>query len=113
MKRIISVTLVCVLLAFTLLTLVSCGKILTGTYEAETILGDITYEFALGGKVTKTFDPLVGSNETAEGTYEFNKEGDELTITFGEKSTTYTFSSGEEDGVKYIKLDGLKYTIVK
>ena len=112
MKKTISAILACVLLVGTLFTLVSCGKSLTGAYEAETILGDVTYEFELGGKVTKTTDPLVGKNETVEGEYKFNDNGDEITLTFNGESTTYEFVEGEEGGVKYIKLDGFKYNKV-
>ena len=110
MKRIISAVLVSVMLVCALLTLVSCGKSITGSYGAETILGDVTYTFEFGGKVTKTVDPLIGKSETLEGTYEFNKDGNEVTLTFGEDSYTYSFVDGEEGGVKYIKLDGIKYT---
>lgn len=110
MKKTVSAILVCVLLVCTMLTLVSCGKSITGTYEAETILGDVTYEFEVGGKVTKTTDPLVGKNETVEGEYKFNDDGDEITLTFNGESTTHEYVEGEEGGVKYIKLDGMKYT---
>ena len=112
MKKIISTILVCVLLVGSIFTLVSCGKILTGKYEADLLISEVTYEFGLFGKVTKTVDPAIGDNEVTEGKYEFNDAGDEITLTFGEDSTTCDFSSGEEDGVKYIKLDGVKYELV-
>ena len=110
MKKTISAVLVCVIIVCTLFALTSCGKVLTGKYEAETIIGDITYEFEIGGKVTMTTDPLFGKNETVEGEYEFNKDGDEITLTFNGESTTYEYVEGEEGGVAYIKLDGVKYT---
>jgi hypothetical protein len=110
MKKTISAVLVCVILACSLLTLVSCGKSLSGTYESETPLGDVTYEFALGGKVTKSTDPLIGKSETIEGEYKFNDDGTKITLTFNDESETYEFVEGEENGVKYIKIDGWKYT---
>lgn len=113
MKKTISAILVCVLLVCTLLTLVSCGKSLSGTYASETALGDVTYEFALGGKVTKTTNPLIGKSETVEGKYEFNDDGTKITLTFNDESNTYDFVDGEESDVKYIKLDSWKYTEVK
>lgn len=112
MKKTVSTLLVCVLLVGCLLTLVSCGKSITGSYEAETILGDVTYKFELGGKVTKTTDPLIGKNETVEGEYKFNDAGDEITLTFNGESSTHSYVEGEEGGVKYIKLDLVKYTKV-
>lgn len=114
MKKTISAVLVCVLLACSILALTSCGKILIGTYKAETILGDVTYEFAIGGKVTRSIDPLIGKSSTVEGKYEFIQEDTKITLTFpDEDPVTYDFSSGTEDGVDYIKLDGVKYTKVK
>ena len=112
MKKTISVVLVCVMLACTLFALTSCGKMFSGKYEAETVLGDVTYEFEFGGKVTKITEPLFGKNETYEGEYEFNKDGDEVTLTFNGESETFEFVEGEEGGVKYIKLDGIKYNKV-
>lgn len=113
MKRIVSLVLVCVLLVGSIFSLASCGKMLTGKYEADLVVSEVTYEFGLFGKVTKTVDPILGDNTVEEGKYEFNKDGTEITLTFGEESTTCEFSSGEEDGVKYIKLDGIKFTAVE
>ncbi len=122
MKRIISTILVCVLLLGCVMTLASCGKTLSGTYEvAITDENKTTYEFSMN-KVTKTTS--VGAlgfskTETVEGKYKIaeNDEG-ELKITFtwevdgAEESETLDFSSGEEDGVEYIKLGVLKLTKV-
>ena len=105
MKKTVSMVLVCVLLACTLLTLASCGKSLSGKYEADlSILGTYTYEFGAFGKVTKTVDPIAGNNTVSEGKYEINEAGDKITLTFenadgGEESTTYSFVEGEENGV--------------
>lgn len=110
MKKTVSAILVCVLLVCSLLTLVSCGKSITGTFESETALGDTSYKFEVGGKVTRTTNPLIGKAETVEGEYKFNDDGNKITLTFNEESNTYDYSEGEEDGVEYIKLDGWKYT---
>lgn len=112
MKKTVSAVLVCVMLMCTLFALTSCGKMFSGKYEAETMLGDVTYEFEVGGKVIKTTEPLLGKNQTVEGEYEFNKDGDEVTLTFDGESETFDFVEGEEGGVKYIKLDGVKYNKV-
>lgn len=110
MKKIVSAILVCVLLVCTLLTLASCGKSLSGKYTGDILVAKVTYEFAAGGKVTKTTDPLVGNNVVEEGKYEFNKDGNEITFTFGEESSTHSFVEGEEGDVKYIKIDSFKFT---
>ncbi len=121
MKKIISALLICILLVGTMLSLISCGKTLTGKYEAEVdlIIGktSVTYEFGLFGKVTYTANTF-GKETVTEGKYKFNDAGDKITLTFEneegvEESNTYDFSSGEEDGVKYIKLGIVKYTKVK
>ena len=121
MKKIVSVMLVCVLLVGTLLSLTSCGKTLTGTYKSELNMGiaatSTTYEFGIFGKVTCTINSF-GSESVLEGEYEFNDAGDKITLTFEndegvKESNTYDFSSGEEDGVKYIKIGIVKYTKVK
>lgn len=103
--RIIAVALVAVMLC---LTLVACGKKLSGTYEAE-IGGDIlgytaTYEFS-GSKVTATKTASVlGAKEstTFEGTYEI--KDDEITLDFDKddddiKGGTFAFEE-TEDGIK-------------
>ena len=112
MKKNSLITLLLTLtLSFVLLfTLTSCGKMLIGTYTAQTLNGDVTYEFEIGGKVTKTTNPYLGKGTTVEGKYEFIQEDTKITLTFPDDDpVTYDFSSGEEDGVEYIKLDGWKY----
>ncbi|MBR3875591.1 MAG: hypothetical protein IKJ25_02305 [Clostridia bacterium] len=110
MKKTVSAILVCVLLVCSLLTLVSCGKSITGSFTGTTLNGDVTYKFEIGGKVTKTTNPILGKGETIEGEYKFNEDGNKITLTFNEEYNTYDYSEGEEDGVEYIKLDGWKYT---
>lgn len=114
MKKIISTLLVCVLLACSILSLASCSKMLSGEYEADLIFAELSYEFNPFGKVTLTVDPAFGDDVVYEGKYKFNDAGDEITFTFeGEDAEDYnntvSFVSGEENGVKYIKLDGVKY----
>ena len=120
MKKTVSAILVCVLLACTLLTLASCGKSLSGAYKAEVDLlvgkSSVTYEFGLFGKVTRTTNSL-GNESVEEGKYELNDAGDEITLTFKnedgvEESEEYDFVTGEEGGVKYIKIGIVKYNKV-
>ena len=118
MKRIISTILVCVLLLGCVMTLASCGKMLSGTYSAKTeLMGqsvETSYTFK-GNKVTAEVKATILGNvetETQEGKYSI--EDGEITFTFEEdgkeKTQTYTFEQGEVDGVKYIKIAGVKYT---
>ena len=118
MKRIISTILVCVLLLGCVMTLTSCGKMLSGTYSAKTeLMGqsvETSYTFK-GNKVTAEVKATILGNvetETQEGKYSI--EDGEITFTFEEdgkeETQTYTFEQGEVDGVKYIKIAGVKYT---
>ena len=116
MKKTVSAILVCVLLVCSLLTLVSCGKMLNGKYTADlSVLGTYTYEFSAFGKVTLTVDPIIGDNVVTEGKYEINEDGDKITFTFAneegvEESKTVSFATVVENDVEYIKIDGVKYT---
>ena len=108
------------------LSLASCGKKLSGSYEAEIdgILSKYTATYTFSGKKVsverKTTGAITGKVESTviEGTYEIeeNKDGTmEITFTFNSeddeiKSDTYTFEEGEENGVKYIKIGPAKYT---
>ncbi|MBQ8414057.1 MAG: hypothetical protein IJX58_02275 [Clostridia bacterium] len=120
MKKTVSTILVCVLLACTLLTLASCGNMLSGAYKAEVDLligkSSVTYEFGLFGKVTCTTNSL-GKETVEEGKYELNDAGDKITLTFENEdgvaeSETFDFVNGEENGVKYVKIGLVKYTKV-
>ena len=115
MKKIVSTILVFVLLFACVASLTSCDKMLVGTYEADLLLYEATYEFMLGGKVVLTVDPAIGSEKIFEGKYSVDEEAGEITFVFeGEDAKEYTgtrsFAKGEENGEKYIKLDGIKYT---
>lgn len=112
MKKAISSVLVCVLLVCTLLTLVSCGKMFSGKYEADLMIAEVTYEFQFGGKVIKTTDPIMGDDTVEEGKYEINDDETKITFTFDDESTTVPFAKGEESGVKYVKIDGVKYICI-
>jgi hypothetical protein len=73
MKKVVSTVLVCVLLIGVMLTLVSCGKQLSGTYKG--LLGfDLKFS---GNKVTA----IVGDKELT-GTYEIEEKDDKMTISF-------------------------------
>ena len=116
MKKILSVVLACALLVGCVFTLAACGKKLSGKYEADLALVEVTYDFKSSGKVAVTIEPLIGDSTTFEGKYEFNDEGDEFTVTFDSEEEdaedyagTHSFSEGEEDGEAYIKIDGVKY----
>ncbi len=115
MKKIVSALLVCVLLVGCVFALASCGKTLSGEYK-EVVTGNIVYKFS-GSKYTMTVDNIIGDDTVVEGTYEINEDDGKITFTTevdGEKkSTTENFSSGEEDGVKYIKIGIAKYNKVK
>ena len=122
MKKIISTILVCVLLLGCVMTLTSCGKMLSGKYELVLSESNRTsYEFSFN-KVTRTITAgALGftKDEVTEGKYKINEvEDGEFEITFTwdvdgeEKIETVSFSQGEEDGVKYIKLGIVKYNKV-
>lgn len=113
MKKTISAVLVCALLVCTLLSLVSCGKMFMGTYKYEGLTQNITYEFKLGGKVVRTIDPILGDNIVDEGEYEINSDASEITLTFGDESSTHSFVEGKEGDVKYIKIDIMQFNEVK
>ena len=117
MKRIISTILVCVLLLGCVFTLASCGKTLSGTYSADLAIAKVSYEFKFGGKVTLTVDPIIGDTSTYEGKYEVIDDTNEITLIFEDADAkeyggTSSFTTGEEEGVKYIKIGGVKYTEV-
>ena len=119
MKRIISTLLVCAILLGCVLTMASCSYVLMGKYELDAGVGSQTYEFALPNKVSITYE-LLTMEKTVEGTYKIaeNEDGEfEITFTFADEEAekyagTFSLSQGEEDGVKYIKIGGVKYTKV-
>lgn len=126
MKKIISTILICTLLLGCMLSLTSCSTLLMGKYEAEVDAvvagGKVTYEFTAFKYTKTTTTEVLGFEKSSveEGSFKIaeNEDGD-LTITFtyevdGEKKTeTASFSQGEEDGVKYVKIGLVKYNKVK
>ena len=116
MKKILSTVVVCVLLLSCVLAFAGC-KTISGEYTDA--LSITTYKFS-GSKVTITIDNIIGEDTVIEGKYSIdkNEEGDfEITFTFegeddGEEyAGTFSFSEGkEENGTKYIKIAGIKYT---
>ena len=119
MKRIISTILVCVLLLGCVMSLASCGKTLTGTYKANVLGSDVTYEFKFGGKVILTVDPLIGNTSTYEGKYTVNNDTQEITFVFEDEDAmelyggTKDFLPVTEGDAKYVKIGGVKYTEVE
>ena len=121
MKKILSMTLVCVMLLGMMFTLASCGKTLSGEYEFDGgILGTTTYAFS-GKEVTVTYKAeILGATVSKEfvGEYEITtNENDEEVIVFtftdedaSEYSGSHTFVEGKEGDVKYIKIDDVKLT---
>ena len=107
--RILSAVMVIAILA---LTLVSCSKVIFGKYSNDLT----TYEFK-GTKVIKTTE-IGGFSKTEEGTYEIvestEKEGELIIkLTFGDNTDSYSFTQGEENGEKYIKIGLFEYKKVK
>ena len=116
MKKIISTILACVLLLGCVMSLASCSETLIGEYEADMVLYEATYEFKVGGKVILTIDPVVGDDKVYVGKYTINSDTEEITFVFEaadakEYAGTRTFAKGEENGEKYIKMNGIKYTL--
>ena len=114
MKKITSTVVILAMLVGCLLTLTSCGKLLSGKYEADLAIAEYTYEFGIFGNVTLTVDPIFGDDRVYEGKYKVSDDGLQITFTFdGEDAERYNgtvnFAIGEENGAKYIKLDGDKY----
>ena len=118
MKKIVSLLLVCVLLVGCVFALVSCGKTLSGKYEAKVIGTGAAYEFK-GNKVTITASVL-GFEKSFDGTYEIKKndEGVEVIVfTFEDKdaekySGEFAFVEGKEGDTSYIKIGGIQHNKV-
>ena len=105
------------------MSLASCSSLLIGKYEAELDAvvagGKVTYDFAVIKYTKTTTTEVLGFEKSTveEGSFKISENDDgELTITFTyevdgeEKTETASFSQGEEDGVKYVKIGIVKYT---
>ena len=111
MKKIISAILVCILIVGSAFTLASCSKSLSGTYKDD-LTGNVSYEFGMFGKVTKTVDNVIGDDTVTEGKYKINDAETEITFTFGDKTETYDFTYGTDKDKEYIKLGLFTYSKV-
>ena len=114
MKKTIRILSAVMVIAMLALALVSCSKVIFGKYSNE--LTFTTYEFQFN-KVIKTTE-IAGFAKTVEGTYKISEssetEGDlVITFTFDDETETHSFSKGEENGVKYIKIGLFQYNEVK
>ena len=131
MKKIVSAVLVCVLLLSCVLTLASCAKVITGTYEhtygSEAAGYKVTYAFnGTKVEVTRQLVSAIGSlNPTVvEGTYEIKENEDgEKTIVFdfsgeeteegvAEEGVELSFSEGNKDGKAFIEIGGVEFVRV-
>ncbi len=132
MKRVLSSILVCVLLVGALLSLASCGNTISGTYEGRySVMGlaeyTVTYSFDGNNvEIKSQLTSAIGSLNpaTVNATYELgeDEEGNKtITFNYGEAEAkdgmaeggvALSFTEGEEDGVKYIKIGGVKYNKV-
>ena len=107
--RILAIAMVAVMLC---LTLASCGKTLSGKYEATVLGSGIELEFD-GKKVTYTAKVLGTDAASIEGTYEI--KDDKITLSFDSEDAekldgTFDFEEGED----YIKIGALgKFTKVE
>lgn len=107
MKKVLCAVLVVVMV----LSLAACGNKLKGTYKSEEALGSyMQYDFD-GDKVTVKIYALTMKVLEVSGTYEINKDGTEITFTYGEgeeigDAPTGTVSFEKGDG--YIKIGGSK-----
>lgn len=123
MKKITSLLLVCVLLVGCVFTLGSCVfsagpiTIITGEYEADLALAEYTLEFSPFGGLTVTEDPVIGNENVYKGKYKVNSETEKITLTWDGDAPvilpeeTLSFSYGEENGVDYITIALVKFTI--
>ena len=124
MKRIISITLACVMLVALVFTMVSCSKTISGSYQGEIniVLAKYTVTYNFSGnkvEVVHKVSSILGNADpvSVEGTYEIAEdEAGALTITFTfenedevAQSATYDFEEGED----FIKIGGVKYTKVE
>ena len=117
MKKLVRVMSVMLILVMAVACLASCGKKLSGDYKFDAYVGSTTYSFS-GSKVEITYD-VAGFKKTLEGEYKIgeNDDGEEvITFTFADDAEDadkykgeFLFNEGEEDGVKYIKIAGIKY----
>ena len=107
MKRIISTILVAALLVCMMLTLVSCGKTLNGTYSREEDGVKVTYTFKKDGTFETTMDMGILGEIEFDGEYVI--DGDKIEITYELLGVEYEKEYDFEKGRGYIEIDGDKY----
>lgn len=107
MKKLLCAVLVVVMV----LSLAACGNKLKGTYKSDEAFGSyMTYTFD-GDKVTVVAYALTMKVMEVQGTYEINKDGNEITFTYGEGEDTGDAPTGTvafEKGDGYIKIGNSK-----
>ena len=104
MKKSVKVLALALVVVMLCVSLVSCGKKLSGEYEATILGSGVVLEFE-GKKVTYTAKVLGVEAASVEG--EYSIKGDEITLSFGEddkdaKKLNGTFDF--EEGDDYIKI---------
>ena len=120
MKKTIRILSAVMVIAMLALTLVACGKTLNGKYSSEVdwgiVKGEVTYEFKGKNVTMTTVTGIVGFEKTdvQEGTYEITKSAEDssklvIKFTFGDNTTTYSFSEGTVDGEKVIIINGTNF----
>lgn len=111
--RVIAILTIAVILC---MTLASCGKTLSGKYEASIAIAKVELEFK-GSKVIITPVALGVAGDSIEGKYEI--DDDKITISFDdddEKEADKYNLSGTldfEEGEDYIKIGLVKFNAVK
>ncbi len=116
MKKVIKAVAVLALALIVCMSFVSCGKKLSGKYEADIVIAKVQLEFS-GNKVTLKPSVFGVAGHEIEGTYEI--DDDKITLTYGDEdkdaaeeydlSGTFDFEEGDD----YIKIGLVKYKAVK
>lgn len=111
-KSVIKVVALLTLAVIVCMAMASCGKTLSGKYEADALIAKVELEFK-GSKVILTPSVLGASTDGFEGTYKI--DDDKITITFEgdakEEADKYDLSGtfDFEEGDDYIKIGLVKY----
>ena len=129
MKKTIKLLSAVMIFAMLTISLVSCGKILYGSYSSTSdffgVETTVTYAFNWDEVTITTVKGLgsLSNTTTQTGTYQIEKhpenpEAEIIVFTFtNEDGSTLTqirsFSQGMEGNTKYIKIDGTQYFMVK
>ena len=120
MKKTIKLLAVVMVIAMLTLTLVACSKMLYGKYSSEVdwgiVKGNVTYEFKGKNVTMTTVTGIAGfeKSDVQKGTYEIVDSTEEegklvIKFTFGDNTTTYSFSEGNVDGEKVIIINGTTF----